>query len=122
MQLQELGFFHSLGHDISSAAHTVSHTVVHVADMAAPDMKWAAGETWKGTQWCMSNAPCKAAAEKYGTEAVEAGMEAALLKQLRFFSHISQDISHAATTVEHGVVKGADAVEPIAKYAAGKAW
>ena len=122
MQLQQLGFFSHIGHDISSAAHTVEHGVVKAADAAAPDMKWAAGETWKGVQWCMSSAPCKAAAEKYGTKAVEAGMDSALLQQLSFFSHIGHDISHAASTVEHGVVKGADAVEPIAKYAAGKAW
>ena len=38
------------------------------------DMSWAAGEAWKGAKWCYSDAKCKAAAEKYGMDAVETGM------------------------------------------------
>jgi len=51
-------------------------------------MKWAAGETWKGVQWCMASAPCKAAAKKYGTMALEDGMKsAAALQNLYGSSH-----------------------------------
>ena len=46
--------------------------------IAAKDMEWAAGEVWKGIKWCYNTPPCRAAAEKYGAEAVEYALEAAL--------------------------------------------
>jgi len=78
-------------------------------------MEWAAGETWKGIEWCYNTAPCKAAAIKYGTMAVEDAMKAASLQELNWFSG-------AVHSVEHDVSTAAHAVEPIAKYAAGKTW
>ena len=45
-------------------------------------MLWAAGKVWQGVEWCYNTAPCRAAAEKYGMEAVEAAMEAAALQQI----------------------------------------
>jgi hypothetical protein len=122
MQLQQLGWFHNAVHSVEHTASSAGHTIVHIADKAAPDMRWAAGETWKGTQWCMSNAPCKAAAEKYGTEAVEAGMEAAALQNLSWFSGAENWVSGAAKTVEHGVVTAADDAAPILKMVGQEAW
>ena len=90
--------------------------------MAAPDMKWAAGETWKGVKWCASTAPCRAAVEKYGAEAVQSGMEAAALQNLNFFSGAEHWVSGAAKTVEHGVVTAANDAAPILKEVGQEAW
>ncbi len=43
-------------------------------------MAWAAGEDWKGVEWCYNDAPCKAAVEKYGMMAVKDAMNAASSK------------------------------------------
>ena len=97
-QLQELNWFSGAEHWVSGAAKTVEHTFSSGFDkfksdcdkaakasgpyfkIAGKDMEWAAGETWKGAQWCFKTPPCKAAAEKYGTEAVEKGMSSAALQ------------------------------------------
>ena len=50
--------------------------------IAEKDLEWAAGEVWKGIKWCYNTAPCKAAVEKYGAEAVETALEAAVLQQI----------------------------------------
>ena len=35
------------------------------------DLGVLANQTWKGVEWCNSNAKCKAAAEKYGMMVVK---------------------------------------------------
>jgi len=74
-------------------------------------MEWAAGETWKGIEWCYNTAPCKAAAIKYGTMAVEDAMKAASLQELHRHHH-HHSIGHSlfkqvAKPMEHATVKAA---------------
>ena len=95
MQLQQLNWFNNAVHSVEHAGSSAVHGIEHAANAVAPDLKWAAGETWKGTQWCMSSAPCKAAVEKYGTEAVEAGMKAAALQELNWFNNAIHSVEHA---------------------------
>jgi len=45
--------------------------------IAAKDIEWAAGEVWKGVEWCYNNEECRDAVEKYGMEAVKMAMEIA---------------------------------------------
>jgi len=141
--LQNLGFFSDIGHSITHAADTVAHGTVKAADTVAngtvkaadtvaaaakklgPYAEWAGKETWKGAQWCYADATCKAAAEKYGMKAVQAGMMAAALQNLGFMDfvhHAEHDVSTAATTVEHGVVSAAQAVGPYAAWAGKETW
>ena len=70
VNLQELNWFSNAWDHVKHDATKVEHAVVHEAHKAAPDLKWAAGEAWHGATACYANAECKAAAEKYGMEAV----------------------------------------------------
>lgn len=40
-----------------------------------PKVEWAAGQLWKGANWCDMNAACKTEVMKYGQEAVELALE-----------------------------------------------
>jgi len=78
------------------------------------DAKKLAGDAWSGANACYANAACKATVEKYGVKAGEAFMKHEALQELSFgsfFHHVEDDAKKAVQTVE-----------PIAKYAAGKAW
>jgi len=82
--LQNLGFMsfvHHAEHDISHDAHVVAHGLSTAAKAVGPYASWAAKETWKGANACAANPTCKAAVEKYGTEAVEAAMKKGLMQQ-----------------------------------------
>ena len=78
------------------------------------DAKKLASDAWSGAKECDANAACKATVEKYGVEAGKAFMKREALQELSFgsfFHHVEDDAK-----------KAVNAVEPIAKYAAGKAW
>merc|ERR1712166_368626 len=82
MKLQELNWFSGAWDTVKLDAGTAEHAVVHGFHEATPDLKWAAGEAWKGATACYSNPVCKAAAEKYGTKAVKAAMKKTQLQEL----------------------------------------
>ena len=78
------------------------------------DAKKLAGDAWSGAKKCDANAACKATVEKYGVEAGKAFIKHESLQELSFgsfFHHVEDDAK-----------KAVHVVEPIAKYAAGKAW
>jgi len=82
--LQELNWFSGAWDTVKHDAGTAEHAVVHGFHEATPDLKWAAGEAWKGATACYSNPVCKAAAEKYGMEAVKAAMKKTQLQELNW--------------------------------------
>jgi len=51
---------------LDTLAANAKAAIEHDLSAAVPDVKWAAGEAWKGAEWCDSNPPCKAEAIKYG--------------------------------------------------------
>jgi len=73
--LMELNWFSGAWDSVKHEAEHVGHDISAAAKAVGPYAEWAGKETWKGATWCYSNPTCKAAAEKYGTEAVEAAMK-----------------------------------------------
>jgi len=120
--LQELNWFSGAWDTVKHDAGTAEHAVVHGFHEATPDLKWAAGEAWKGATACYANAECKAAVEKYGTKAVEAAMKKTQLQELNWFHHAWDHVKHDATKVEHAVVHEAHKAAPDLKKMAGLAW
>jgi len=65
---------HGAEHSISDEAHKAGQALSNASHHVAPDLKWAAGKTWKGIKWCDADAVCKASVEKVGETAVIAAM------------------------------------------------
>jgi hypothetical protein len=115
MALQNLSF----GSWLSGAAHTVEHDVSSAAKAVGPYASWAAKETWQGAQACDANPTCKAAVEKYGTEAVEAAMKKGLM-ELNWFSGAINSVKNEADKVAGDVTHTFNGFKSASEAAAKK--